>query len=180
MFIDTPQTLLFTAVGAFFLGWLVAKIGAYFGNKYTTRSRDPRDDKIRSLEAELRVAKTDVEKAKNALEEREKELTDSSRESGEIERHLQKSEEIIVALRQDLRDSVRKTRELREELTVRATENLKSKVKLREVETELSVAQASTDLLATGALEYTHEDLDPDSDNDESDDGKPQVYHAGA
>lgn len=173
MFIDTPQTLLYTAVVAFFLGWLVGKVGAYFGNKYSAKTRDPRDDRIRSLEAELRIAKTDAGKTHTSLEERDKELADSVREGGEIERHLQKSEELIVALRQDLRDSVRKTRELREELTLRATENLKSKVKLREVETELSVAQASTDLLSTGALTYTQ----PEGDDDE--DEKIQVYKAG-
>lgn len=172
MFIDTPQTLLYTAVGAFFLGWLVGKIGAYFGNRYSAKTRDPRDDRIRSLEAELRIARSEAQKSGESLEARDKELAAAQRESGEIERHLQKSEELIVALRQDLRDSVRKTRELREELTLRATENLKSKVKLREVETELSVAQASTDLLTTGALTYTQ----PEGDDDEED--KPQVYKA--
>jgi len=48
-----------------------------------------------------------------------------------------------------------KTRELRNELSNRATENIKSEVKLREVETELEVAQASTDMLATGVLDYS-------------------------
>lgn len=174
MFMDAPQTLLYTAVGAFFAGWLVAKIGAYFGNKYTAKTRDPRDDRIRSMEAELRIATADVEKARAVLEEREKELSEVRRESGDIERHLQKSEEVIVALRQDLRDSVRKTRELREELTVRATENLRSAVKLREVETELSVAQASTDMLATGVLDYSQA-----PDGEEEEEQKPQVYNAG-
>ena len=55
----------------------------------------------------------------------------------------------------DLKDSVLKTRELRSELSERATENIKSEVKLREIETELDVAQASTDLIATGVLDYS-------------------------
>ena len=79
---------------------------------------------------------------------------------------------MIGTLRVDLKDSVLKTRELREELASRAEQNLKSEVKLREVETELSVAQASTDLLATGVLDYT---VAPDADDDED---KPQVYKA--
>ena len=54
-----------------------------------------------------------------------------------------------------LKDSVKKTRELRHELSHRAEENVRSEVKLREVETELSVAQASTDLIATGVLDYS-------------------------
>ena len=50
------------------------------------------------------------------------------------------------------------TRDLREELSDRAAENIKSEVKLRDVETELSVARASPALLATGVLDYTEEE----------------------
>ncbi len=176
MFMDTPHTLLLITGGAFFLGWFVGKVGAYFGNKYTAKKRDPRDDRIRSLEAELRIARSEREKGGTELEERDQELTEARREIDDIERHLKKQEEVIIALRKDLKDSVMKTRELREELTMRATENLKSEVKLREVETELSVAQASTDLLATGVLDYT---VDPDADEDDEND-KPQAYNAGS
>ena len=74
-----------------------------------------------------------------------------------------------------------KTRELRAELSDRATENVKSEVKLREVETELSIAQASTDMIATGVLDYSltpvrekrrktdKTDDDNDDDSEESD-----------
>ena len=174
MFMDTPHTLLYTALGALFLGWLVGKIGAYFGNKYTESNRDPRDDRIRSLEAELRIAKTEGEKSKGDLQERDRELADARKETDDIELHLKKSEEVILELRKDLRDSVRKTRELREELTERATENLKSEVKLREVQTELSVAQASTDMIATGVLDYSQ-----DEEAGEEGEEKPQIYKAG-
>ena len=172
MFMDPPETLLMTAVGAFFLGWLVGKIGAYFGNKYGAKNRDPRDDRLRSLEAELRIAKAETEKWKGELEIRDGELREARDEIASAERHVEKSEEMIGTLRVDLKDSVLKTRELREELASRAEQNLKSEVKLREVETELSVAQASTDLLATGVLDYT---VAPDADDDED---KPQVYKA--
>ena len=64
----------------------------------------------------------------------------------------------IKKLKADLKESVLKTRELREELSDRAAENIKSEVKLRDVETELSIARASTDLIATGVLDYTEEE----------------------
>ena len=54
--------------------------------------------------------------------------------------------------------------ELRAELSQRAEQNVRSEVKLREVETELSVAQASTDMIATGVLDYS---LAPDADDDD-------------
>ena len=63
MFMDTPETLIYVAAGAFMLGWLVGKIGAYFGNKFKARDRDPRDDRIRSMDAELRVAQSNADKA---------------------------------------------------------------------------------------------------------------------
>ena len=70
---------------------------------------------------------------------------------------------------------MRKTRELREELTDRASENIKSEVKLREVETELEIAQVSADMIATGVLDYSlTEDIgknvvDEDVPDDEKD-----------
>jgi TPP-dependent pyruvate/acetoin dehydrogenase alpha subunit len=60
----------------------------------------------------------------------------------------------IIRLKSDLKESVIKTRELRAELSDRAAESVKSEVRLRDVETELSVAQASTDMIATGVLDY--------------------------
>ena len=174
MFMETPDTLLMTAVGAFFLGWLVGKIGAYFGNKFSAKQRDPRDDRIRSVEAELRVATSETEKAKASLEERDKELADARGQIESLEGHLDKAEARMCELRQDLKGSVVKTRELREELANRAAENLKSEVKLREVETELSVAQASTDMIATGVLDYS---LSPDADADD-DEQDPQIHRA--
>ena len=65
----------------------------------------------------------------------------------------------------DLKESVLKTRELRAELADRATQNVHAEAKIREVETELSVAQASTDLIATGVLDYS---LAPDKEDGDS------------
>jgi len=154
MFMDAPETLIYVAAGAFLLGWLVGKIGAYFGNKFSARNRDPRDDRIRSMVAELRIARTDADKAKAELEGQSKTLKEE--EETVVARDKLISEQIdhIAQLRSDLKESVLKTRELRLELTDRATENIKSEVRLRDVETELSVAQASTDMIATGVLDY--------------------------
>ena len=68
----------------------------------------------------------------------------------------------IEELKKDLTDSVKKTRELRAELADRATQNVHAEAKIREVETELSVAQASTDMIATGVLDYS---LAPDKED---------------
>ncbi len=154
MFMDTPETLLYVAGGAFLLGWFVGKIGAYFGNKIQARNRDPRDDRLRSMNAELRIAQTDAGKAKEALAEQSKNLTEEQDTVAVRDKLIVEQGDTIIRLKSDLKESVIKTRELRAELSDRAAESVKSEVRLRDVETELSVAQASTDMIASGVLDY--------------------------
>jgi hypothetical protein len=154
MFMDTPETILYVAGGAFLLGWFVGKIGAYFGNKIQARNRDPRDDRLRSMNAELRIAQTDAGKAKTELEEQSKNLSEEQGTVVTRDKLIVEQGDTIIRLKSDLKESVIKTRELRAELSDRATESVKSEVRLRDVETELSVAQASTDMIATGVLDY--------------------------
>lgn len=158
MFMDTPEILIYVAAGAFLLGWIVAKIAAYFGNKFAARARDPRDDKIRSISADLRVAQTDAEKTKAKLEDEAKALKEEQEQLVDRDKTIENLTDTVRKLKSDLKESVMKTNELREELSDRAAENIKSEVKLRDVETELSIARASTDLIATGVLDYTDEE----------------------
>ncbi len=171
MFMDPPQSLMLIAGGAFLLGWIMAKIGAALRRRFKAEKRDPRDDRIRSMAAELRIAQGDVKKLKIALEEQEKEVAKVQKFVEERDDEALKRTGVIEKLSVDLKESVKKTRELRTELTDRATENIKSEVKLREVETELSVAQASSDLIATGILDYTTASGKKDED-DEQDSAK--------
>ena len=165
MFVEIPQNLILMTVGAFVLGWILASISSRLGSRYSSK-RDPKDDRIRSLEAELRVARTDVDEFKETTANLKAEIE-------EFQEGVEKRDNVITEqirkmdeLKRDLKDSVLKTRELRHELSDRAAENVKSEAKLREVETELSVAQASTDLLSTGVLDYQMGD-------DEDDDANP-------
>lgn len=154
MFVEPPQTVMLITGGAFLLGYIVAKIGGALGRRFQTTKRDPRDDRIRSLEAELRIAKGEGEKLTVALEELEKEVTKAQNLIETKDQESLKKTGVIEKLNTDLRESVKKTRELRHELADRATENVKSEVKLREVETELEVAQASSEMITTGILDY--------------------------
>lgn len=162
MFLDTPRNLILLTVGAFLLGWILSAISSRLGHKYRAGKRDPRDSRIRSLEAELRIAHTDASKAQEQLAELRSRLEEADegieRRDTVIAHQQKKLEQLSV----DLKDSVRQTRELRAELAERATENVRSEVKLREVETELELAHASTDLIATSVFDYAAE-----SDNDE-------------
>lgn len=162
MFIELPQDPMLIAGGAFLLGWIVARISAALSRRFKAGKRDPRDDRIRSMDAELRIAQGEVKKLKNALEEQEKEVAKVQKFVENKDEEALKRTGVIEKLSSDLKESVQKTRELRTELTDRATENIKSEVKLREVETELSVAQASSDLIATGILDYSTEPSEKD------------------
>ena len=166
MFVELPQNLILMVVGAFLLGWLLSSIGSKLGSKSRASKRDPRDDRIRSLEAELRISHNDGARAKEQLGALEKELQESREGIEKRDNVISHQQSKIDRLSQDLKDSVLKTRELRNELSDRATENLKSEVKLREVETELEVAQASTDLIATGVLDYS---LTPEAEDSNED-----------
>lgn len=155
MFMDTPETLIYVASGALLLGWSVGKIGAYFGNKFTAGRQNTRDSRIRSLQADKRVARTQVDITQASLDIKSIALADSKElvetRDSVINEHLA----TISRLRSKLKASVNKTNELRAELSNRATEGLKSEKKLRDVETELSVAHASAEMINSGVLDYT-------------------------
>jgi predicted nucleic acid-binding Zn-ribbon protein len=164
MFFELPQNLVLMTVGAFLLGWILSSISSRMGSATRARKQDPRDARIRSLEAELRIAQQELAQLKENGEQLEQDLAESAaviEERGKIISHQQRHVEV---LKKDLKESVLKTRELRAELSERAEESVRSEVKLREVETELSVAQASTDMIATGVLDIS---LVPEALDDE-------------
>ena len=163
MFFEIPQQQILMIAGAFLIGWLLSSISSSLGAKSKARKRDPRDDRIRSLEAELRISQSDAETSKEKLEELETNLEEANSGIEKRDNVITHQQQRLDKLNSELKDSVMKTRELRAELSDRATENLRSEVKLREVETELEVAQASTDMIATGVLDYS---LAPEADDD--------------
>ena len=166
MFVELSQNLILMTAGAFLLGWLLSSISSSLGSRYKAKKRDVRDDRIRSLEADLRVAKTDADKAQTNLDKLEEELKETR---GGIERRdnvITEQQSKLDRVSRDLKESVVKTRELRAELADRATENVHAEAKIREVETELSVAQASQDMLATGVLDYDTADADEQAGDD--------------
>jgi chromosome segregation ATPase len=163
MFLELPQNLILMTVGAFLLGWILSSIGSWMRSRRRARKRDPRDDRIRSLEAELRIAQNELGQLKESSEDFEKDLQAANEQIEKRDTVITEQQRYVEKLKQDLKDSILKTRELRAELSQRAEENLRSEAKLREVETELSVAQASTDMIATGVLEYS---LATDAENE--------------
>lgn len=170
MFVELPQNLILMTGGAFLLGWILSSINSRLGSRSRAKKRDPRDDRIRSLEAELRVAQSDSDKSRSDVEKLEDELKETTIGIERRDFVITEQQSKLEKAKTDLKDSVLKTRELRAELAERATENVHAEAKIREVQTELSVAQASTDLIATGVLDYTQapQDENDDGENDDA------------
>ena len=174
MFVEFPNELIFIAVGAFVLGWILATISSSLTARHRAKKRDPRDDRIRSLEAELRVSRSESADSRTDLEKAEDELKETTVGLERRDNVITEQQSKLENVSRDLKESVIKTRELRTELADRATENVHAEAKIREVETELSVAQASTDMIATGVLDYSFksDEQDPD-DAANNNDGTP-------
>ena len=166
MFVDLPQQLILYTAGAFLFGWLLSSVISRIGARHRAKRRDPRDDRIRELEAELRISRGDTDKSKTELERLEEQLKETTIGLERRDNVITEQQSQIEKIKTDLKDSVIKTRELRAELAERATENVHAEAKIREVETELSVAQASSDLIATGVLDYR---LAPDQEDGDTD-----------
>jgi chromosome segregation ATPase len=168
MFVELPENLVLIAA-AFLLGLLLAMIVASLTSGRSSSKRDPRDDRIRSLEAEVRVAQTAGAKAQEERERLEEELKETTVGIERRDNVISEQQSKLERVSRDLKESVIKTRELRAELAERATENVHAEAKIREVETELSVVQASQDLIATGVLDYKFlpDEDDPDGEQRE-------------
>jgi chromosome segregation ATPase len=152
MSMQFPQNLALIAVAAFLFGWLLASISAKLSARRRAQERDPRDARIRDLAAELRVAQSEVERLQADAEDKEQSLADTTLNLEAQHSVISGQQAEIDRLAYELKGSVKKTRELRAELADRATQNIYAEAKIREVETELSVAQASADMLATGVF----------------------------
>ena len=169
MFRDLPQDPMLL-LAAFVLGLVLATVVSSFGSSRRAKRRDPRDDRIRSLEAELRVAQSAAAKSADELKILREKLEEATAGIERRDNVITEQQANLDRASRDLKESVIKTRELRAELTERVTENVHAEAKIREVETELSVAQASQNMLATGVLDYKftlEDDDDPDDEQAE-------------
>jgi chromosome segregation ATPase len=180
MFVELPNELIFSVAGAFLLGWVLATISNRIGARSRAKKRDPRDDRIRGLEAELRIAQSDSTDSRTHLEKMEDELKETTVGLERRDNVISEQQSKLERVSGDLKESVLKTRELRSELADRATQSVHAEAKIREVETELSVAQASTDMIATGVLDYSFipDKQDADDVDSENDDAPDEVSKA--
>ena len=95
MFVELPQNLILMTVGAFLLGWLLSSLSSSLGSRAKARKRDPRDDRIRSLEAEHRVAQTNTESLKETVVGLQKDLDMLSQEGIPVDVVFKQGTEVL-------------------------------------------------------------------------------------
>ena len=173
MIAELPVTPILLAVVGFLIGWVLSAVSSRIRSRYEATERDGRDDRIRSLEAELRIALSDNEKYLGELGRLEERLTETVASMERRDNVITRQQEKLAKTAKKLKESVIKTRELRHELADRAAENVHAEARIREVQTELSVAQASQEMLATGVLGYeaatSGDDWETAAENPETD-----------
>jgi len=163
MFTETPDTLILVVFGALLLGWVVGKVGAFFGDRFNEIPLGEHERRIRSLEADQRVSRKELDETRDQFEKQSKALSKAQELLDTRDLVIKENRDVMHELRSKLKTSVKKTRQLRAELSERATEDLKSTVRLRDVETELSVVQATTELISTGVLDFSDAPEEPET-----------------
>lgn len=129
-------------------GWILGRIGSWLGQRRATAGRGRQADanhRTRSLEADLRVAQRKAEEAELALERQREQHEAVMRELNDKRGLLAARDAEVAQLRESLTSECSKTQGLRAELTTRAEENVRARMRVKEAETELSVARAGAD-----------------------------------
>ncbi len=137
--------LIFALIGVLG-GWAMGRIGSWFSNRQAAApGGEGVNHRIRALEADLRVAQRKAVEAELALERNREDIETAQREIQLKTTALAERDVEVEKLRQNLSDECAKTLGLRQELTNRAEETIRAGVRIKDAETELSVARAGSD-----------------------------------
>ena len=140
-------TAVATLVGVL-LGWAVARVAIRFSGRPTKTRDQEMNYRVRALETDLRLAQRKAEELTAKLEAERTDIAARRQELEEGESKLRDREQEVAQLKKLVADECNKTNSLRLELTDRAQETIRAQVRLKEIETELSVTQAGSTAVA--------------------------------
>lgn len=143
LILANPNLLAAGAAG-FFVGALLARLSSGAARREALKE-DPRNHRIRELEADLRATRKQLAEQEKALEQKSGEFTTSVATLQTLNATLSARDEQIRALEADLQGSIAKTNELRRELQERAAETVREQVRAEEAVTELQVERAGSE-----------------------------------
>ena len=145
MLSDPLQQYLMIGVAAFVAGYLVAMLGRVVSNRAKKEREDPRDHRIRALEADLRLAERQASENDTQTSDAQTHQEEALAKITELQAAVVEADAELQKLKQDLKTSCEKTVELRQELTDRAEQTIRGRAQLDDLKTELEVAKAGTD-----------------------------------
>jgi chromosome segregation ATPase len=142
--LNQNELLLATLAAGFVVGmlfiWLFSK-----PKSSVPSGEDPRNHQIRALEADMRTAKRQLSDLQVELEAKNEEFDTAVSTLQGLRAKLSASDGEREHFRDELKESVSKTRELRQELQDRATETIREHLRAEDAQTELEVTRAGSE-----------------------------------
>jgi chromosome segregation ATPase len=154
-FLSAPVVM--AAMAGVVVGRVASVLARGSGDRRTVRD----ERRVRAQEAELRVAQKTVEHQRAELERLAEELRLVRLELATQREESASRDERLTRLKADLQNEFAKTARLRQELTERAEETVRSQARLRDLQNELGVARAGSDVILeqVARLEQERDDL---------------------
>jgi chromosome segregation ATPase len=145
------------AVAGVVIGRLAGALAG--GSRDRRTAQDER--RVRAQDAELRVAQKTVEQQRAELDRLAEELRLVRLELATQREESASRDERLTRLKADLQNEFAKTARLRQELSERAEELVRSQTRVRDLENELGVARAGSDVILeqVARLEQERDDL---------------------
>ena len=142
------QSPLVLGITAFLGGSIVAYIIKLLNGATPADKAASSEHKIRALEADLRVTEKRFEETHVELTTARDELGTICEESEVLRKTLLKHDTDLGETKKLLQQECAKTAKLRRELTGRAEESARANAQIKDIETELDVIQAGSDVVA--------------------------------
>lgn len=140
-----PEMLLSVGLIGVLGGWAIGRAGSWFGTRSSRSREEELNHRIRALEADLRIAQRKAEECAAQAEAQRQEIEALRSQMQSESSAIRDRDEQLRKLRQELAEECSKTQGLRHELTSRVEETIRARARVKEVETELSVARAGSD-----------------------------------
>ena len=142
--LNNSQMMLAIGAAGFIVGCVLTRVLHNSGQK-SGKHEDPRNHRIRELEADLRSVKRQLEGSEEELAATNEEFKTAVATLQHLRAKVAEKDEQLEKLDHDLKGSVAKTRELRKELQDRAEDRLREHVRAMQAETELEVTRAGSE-----------------------------------
>ena len=151
---ELPPELSLFIVGLVLLFWLLATIVSGLNARRRLTRHGFRNERIRALEVELRVAQGHTGQSRDEVERLKEELKEAKMRLVRRDDVINEQQSKLKSVHSDLKYSIIKTRELRAELAEKATEIVYAEARIRALESGLADAHTPADMTDAAVRDY--------------------------